>query len=101
MLKDFFNNHKQRVLLNGNLPYWLTVSSAVSQGSVLGPLFFLLYFYDLIHNVSCDVRFFAKDTSLFSIVNDVTNTAFELNCDLEKIQLWAWQWKMQFNTDNT
>ena len=35
--------------------------------------------------MSCDVRFFADDTSLFSVVNDVAATAFEMNNDLEKI----------------
>ena len=71
------------------------------QNSVLGPLFFLIYINDLVENVSCDVRLFADDTSLFSFVNDVATTAFEMNYDLEKIKLWAWQWKMQFNTEKT
>ena len=51
--------------------------------------------------MSCDVRLFADDTSLFSVVNDVATTAFEMNYDLEKIKLWVWQWKMQFNTEKT
>ena len=51
--------------------------------------------------MSCDVRLFADDKSLFSVVNDVATTAFEMNYDLEKIKLWAWQWKMQFNTEKT
>ena len=51
--------------------------------------------------MSCDVRRFADDTSLFSVANDVTNAAFELNCDLEKIKLWARQWKIQGKTDMT
>ena len=101
LLKDFLHNRKQRVVLNGKCSDWLTVSAGVPQGSVLGPLFFLIYINDLVENVSCDVRLFADDTSLFSIVNDVANTAFKLNRDLEKIKLWAWQWKMQFNADKT
>ena len=101
MLKDFLKNRKQRVVLNGKSSDWLTVSAGVPQGSVLGPLFFLIYINDLVENVSCDVRLFADDTSLFSVVNDVATTAFEMNNDLEKIKLWAWQWKMLFNTDKT
>ena len=95
-LKDFLKNRKHRVVLNGKSSDWLTVSAGVPQGSVLGPLFFLIYINDLVENVSCDVRLFADDTSLFSVVNDVATTAFEMNYDLEKIKLWAWQWKMQF-----
>ena len=44
---------------------------------------------------------FADDTSLFSVVYDVDRTAEELNSDLETVNLWAWQWKMQFNADKT
>ena len=101
MLKDFLKNSKQRVELNGKSSDWLTVSAGVPQGSVLGPLFFLIYINDLVENVSCDVRLFADDTSLFSVVYDVVTTAFEMNYDLKKIKLWTWQWKMQFNTDKT
>ena len=91
MLKDLLKNRKHRVVLSGKSSDWLTVSAVVPQGSVLGPLFFLIYINDLVENVSCDVRLFAEDTSLFSVVNDGANTAFEMNNDLEKINLWAWQ----------
>ena len=78
-----------------------TDGASLISGSISGPLFFLIYINDLVENVSCDVRLFADDMSLFSVVNYVATTAFEMNCDLEKIKLWAWQWKMQFNTDKT
>ena len=42
---------------------------------------------------------FADDTSLFSNVLDVTKSVIELNADLEKINPWAYQWKIQFNPD--
>ena len=80
MLKDFLNNRKQRVVLNGKSSDWLTVSAGVPQSSVLGPLFFLIYINDLVENVSCDIRLFAADTSLFSVVYDVANTALKLKC---------------------
>ena len=44
------------------------------------------------------MKIFADDTSLFSKV-DIHKSARELNDDLEKISHWAFQWKMQFNTD--
>ena len=40
---------------------------------------------------------FADDTSLFSVVGDETTAAQQLNRDLERVRLWAWQWKMEFN----
>ena len=71
------------------------------QGSVLGPLFFLVYINDLPENVSCSVKLFADDTSLFSVVKNEYDTGLDMNRDLEKIRMWAWQWKMLFNADKT
>ena len=46
---------------------------------------FLVYINDIVENVNCDIKMFADDTSLFSLVRDEARTAFELNCDLEKV----------------
>ena len=71
------------------------------QGSVLGPLFFLVYINDLVENMNCDVKMFADDTSLFAVVEDERRSADELNADLDRVRLWAWQWKMQFDVNKT
>ena len=71
------------------------------QGSVLGPLFLLAYINDLADNVHSDIKLFADDTLLFSVVKGKRETAEDLNRDLERVTLWAWQWKMQFNADKT
>ena len=52
-------------------------------------------------NIKCDIRLFADDTSLFSRVNDATQTVFKICVDLDKIEKWAWQWKMEFNADKS
>ena len=67
----------------------------------MGPLFFLVYINDLVGNVRSDIKLFAEDTSLFSTVHDESKTAEELDRDLERVRLWAWQWKMKFNTEKT
>ena len=64
------------------------------QGSVLVPLFFLIYINDLAEGISSTAKLFAEDTSLFSVVNDIDESANQMNLDLEKISLWAYQWKM-------
>ena len=62
-------------------------------------LFFLVYVNDLLGNVICDINLFADDTSLFSVVTDEARTALEFNHKFERVSLWAWQWKMQFNAE--
>ena len=69
------------------------------QGSVLGPLFFLLYINDLVDNISSEAKLSADDTSLFTVVYDVDVAADKFNRDLEIISNWAHQWKIQFNPD--
>ena len=61
--------------------------------------FFLAYVNDLADNLASDVRLFADDTSLFTIVYDEAVSAQVLNSDLKTIEEWAHQWKMQFNPD--
>ena len=80
---------------------WAPLLSGVPQGSVLGPLLFLIYVNDLEDGIKSKIKFFADDTSLFSIVHDPTISASELNHDLNLIYQWARQWKMRFNPDPT
>ena len=75
--------------------------SGVPQGSVLGPLLFLVYINDLEDGIKSIVKFFADDTSIFSIVRDPFKSAEDLNHDLSIISKWAHQWKMSFNPDQS
>ena len=75
---------KQRVVLNGKCSGWALICAGVPQGSVLGPLFFLIYINNLIVNLKCYVKMFADDKSLFTVVDVIGRSADELNADLEK-----------------
>ena len=75
------------------------IDAGVPQGSVLGPLLFLIYINDLEDGIKSQIKFFADDTSLFSIVHDPNTSAVDLNRDLNLICQWAYQWKMSFNPD--
>ena len=61
--------------------------------------YFLGYINDQVDNISLDVKLFADDTSLFTVLYDEKTSATVLNNDLYLIKQWAFQWKMQFNPD--
>ena len=89
----------QRVILNDRSSSWKEITAGVPQESVLGPLFFLIYINDLCDDLSCNVKLFADDTSLFTLVFNENISAQNLNNDLRMIQERAFLWKMQFNPD--
>ena len=101
LLTDFLSNRKQRVVLNGQHSSWADINAGVPQGSILGPLLFLVYINDLTENLHSNPKLFADDTSLFSIVADEALSNSYLNDDLKKINDWAYKWKMSFNPDST
>ena len=68
---------------------------------MLGPLLFLVYINDIVKGLQNDIKRFADYTSIFSVGKEKDEAAASLNQDLETLNLWAWQWKMQFNCDKT
>ena len=100
-LTDFLDNRTQSVILNGQHSPWAKVKAGVSQGSILGPLLFLIYINDLSENLASSPKLFADNTSLFSVVKNVDASNIDLNNNLKKIGDWAFQWKMNFNPDPT
>ena len=99
LIESFLSGIYKRVLLNSQASSWSPVLAGVPQGSILGPLFFLIYINDFSHNLSSTVKLFADDTSVSSIVHDIDSSTKQLNDDLKKISDWAYQWKMSFNPD--
>ena len=98
LLRDFLSERRQHVVLNGQASTWTNVTAGVPQGSILGPLLFLIDINDLSEGLSTNAKLFADDTSLFSVIHDSQASAIVLNKDLEMIHNWAFQWKM--TTDN-
>ena len=99
LIQSFLSDRKQRTVLNGKSSIWGDISAGVPQVSILGPLFFLVYINDLTENLKCNVKLFADDTSLCTVVKNSNTAAEDMNHDLELIRQWAHDWRMSFNPD--
>ena len=82
--------------MEGKRSSWMEVSSGIPQGSVLGPLLFLVYINDLPSNVGSCSKLFADDTKLYREVSDVDDMA-QLQNDVDSLELWAEKWQLPFN----
>lgn len=92
----FLTGRRQKVVVNGQESEWSEVLSSVPQGSVLGPLFFILFINDMPEVVYNLIALFADDAKLFAIVE--SNDQHErLQDDLINLQEWANKWQLNFN----
>ena len=86
-MQSFLTNRKQRTVLNGKTAEWGAIEAGGPQGSILGLLFFLIYINVLSYGLKCNVKLFADDTSIFTVVHDPNAAAVDLNRDLSLINL--------------
>jgi hypothetical protein len=100
-LKDYLTNRYQRVVVEGKTSELGLIKAGVPQGSVLGPLLFLIYINDLPENLVSNIKLFADDTSLYIEVDDEERAAETMNTDLQMIKTWADQWLVKFSPNKT
>lgn len=98
---DYLSNRYQAVVIKGEKSDYLKIPAGVPQGSVLGPLLFLIYINEIVNGITSNVKLFADDTSMsLSLNNHVTRTEI-INADLLKINIWAMHWKVKFSEEKT
>ena len=85
--------------MNRHVSSWVDVTTGVSQGSIPGPLLFLIYINDLANGLCSNAKLFADTTSLFSVIHEINTTANELSNDLTKINSWTYQCEMSSKQD--
>ena len=100
-LQHYLTNRSQRVVINGTASETTHLSAGVPQGSILGPLIFLVYINDITDAVRSNIRLYADDASLFIEYDDPQSAVDDLNEDLARIQDWANRWFVTFNPEKT
>ena len=100
-LNDYIKNRKQKVKVKDCLSESGELKGGVPQGSVLGPLLFLLYINDIADNTRSLCRLFADDTSLSYSSSDMNEIETSLNYDLNELYNWSEKWLVDFNPQKT
>ena len=95
-ITSFLEDRRQQVVLRGCASPWASVTSGVPQGSVLGPILFILYINDLPEAVASTIKIFADDTKIYRSVSP-SSGFIELQKDLEAVTLWSEKWQLPFN----
>ena len=98
---SYLTNRRQRVTIGNATSHTGTISAGVPQGSVLGPLLFLIFINDIVENIGCNIRLFADDTTLFIDFHDEATGTNMINRDLLAIKRWADKWLVSFCPQKT
>ena len=95
-IEQWLTDRRQRVVVDGEVSSWKSVLSGVPQGSVLGPILFLVYIDDLEEGVTGNILKFADDTKLFRKTKDIGDKQ-NLQDDIDKLVKWSEKRQMLFN----
>lgn len=94
---SYLEHRKQQVAVDGETSEALLITAGVPQGSILGPLLFLIYINDLVDKLECNPHLFADDTFLLDFFVNPVLSSIRVNRDLAIIHDWGIIWKVFFN----
>ena len=95
-IKNFLLDRKQRVIVGNNKSEWASVKSGIPQGSVLGPILFVIFINDLPDHLKSYTKIFADDTKIFNALESIDDPTI-LQEDLMKLAQWSDKWQLPFN----
>ena len=95
-IENFLENRTQQVIVQGEESAWKPVTSGIPQGSVLGPILFVIFINDLPESVTSEAYLFADDTKIFRIIKNEEDRG-ELQKDLNKLNQWSDDWLLKFH----
>lgn len=101
--KSYLENRTQRVKFNGKLSNAIRVELGVPQGSVLGPLLFLMYINDIVQSINdeCEIRLFADDALIYTTGYASEEISDRLNEQIKKIEKWLEINRLSVNVNKT
>ena len=97
--RNFLTNRSQRVVVRGSFSTWTKVTSGVPQGTILGPIVFLIYINDFLNGISSPTKLFADDTKVYRGLIDLEKDKQILQSDLDRMTEWTNTWQLHFNSD--
>ena len=95
-IENFLNNRRQRVMVGQSKSEWAPVISGIPQGSVLGPVLFLLFINDMPDRVNSMIKLFADDAKLFRAIENIDDYT-SLQDDIDRLHKWSIDWQLPFN----
>jgi hypothetical protein len=87
--RNFLTNRSQRVVVRGSFSTWTKVTSWVPQGTILGPILFLIYINDFLNGISSPTKLFADDTKVYRGLIDLEKDKQILQSDLDRMTDWT------------
>jgi hypothetical protein len=100
--ESYLNNRVQQCLINGQLSSPKAITCGVPQGSIMGPLLFLLYINDLPDSLSYSISsLYADDTEIYASSNNCDDLVEKVNFDLQNILKWMIENKLQTHSNKS
>ena len=97
-ITDFLSGRQQRMVINDSRSSWQPVKSGILQGSVLGPVLFLIYINTMPDKIASKIYLFADDAKLYRQIEDKLD-ATSIHGDLQSLETWSGQSLLSFNID--
>ena len=97
-VRSFLTNRHQRVVVRGSPSSWTSVLSGVPQGTVLGPVLFIIYINDITRNLTSQCKLFADDMKVYKVLRNTNENMHVLQQDLYSLEQWSTEWQLDFNT---